>query len=336
MHWILAAICLVLASPAWCAADGAPPARTGILIYDGRGHVTPEGFPESATRIEAIEKRLTDGGLLDRAVRFRAKAATDDELKLVHGDGYIERARAACAAGKPYLDRRDVPISKGSEQAAREAAGSVLGVLDAVMAGRIDNAFCAIRPPGHHAGRDQAMGFCIYNNAAIAARYLQQKHKVKRILIVDWDVHHGNGTQAAFEADPTVFYFSVHQAPFYPGTGAADDAGTTPAAGTKLNVPLPAGSGDKEAIAALRDRLMPAANKFKPDFILISAGFDAHADDPIGGLMVSSAGYAELTRVVKKIADQQCHGRLVSLLEGGYNPQALAQSAEAHSRTLME
>lgn len=326
----------LLFSSAW-AADSAPLARTGILI-DGihRKHVTPEGFPECAARIDAISDLLTTTSLLARTVRFNATAADDSVLRLVHSAEYIARANNACASGKDHLDRRDVPISKESEIAARAAVGGVVNAVDAVMAGKITNAFCAIRPPGHHASKNQAMGFCIYNNVAIAAKYLQTKYGLNRILIVDWDVHHGNGTQATFESDPTVFYFSIHKSPFYPGTGSADDIGTTPACGTKLNVPLTAGSTDEQAIAALKNQLVPAARKFKPDFILISAGFDAHRDDPLGGLMYTAAGYAEMTKIVKKIAAEQCHGRLVSLLEGGYNPEALAECVEAHVRILME
>jgi acetoin utilization deacetylase AcuC-like enzyme len=229
-----------------------------------------------------------------------------------------------------------VPISTGSYRAALAAAGAVLDAVDAVLEGRVRNAFCAVRPPGHHALKDRAMGFCIFNNIAVAAIYLRQKHGIPRVLIVDWDVHHGNGTQAAFYDDPSVFYFSVHQSPFYPGTGSAEEKGEGPAVGTKLNVPLAAGSGDVEMDRAFAEKLEPAALAFRPGFILVSAGFDAHKDDPLGGLAATSSGYAGLTRRVKTIAERSCGGRMVSVLEGGYDLTALADSAEAHVRALME
>jgi acetoin utilization deacetylase AcuC-like enzyme len=223
-----------------------------------------------------------------------------------------------------------------------KAAGGVLAAVDAVMDGKVANAFCAVRPPGHHALKDKAMGFCIFNNVAIAARYIQRTGSVSRqaaparILIIDWDVHHGNGTQAAFDDDPTVFYFSIHRSPFYPGTGAATDSGTGKGAGSKLNVPMERGATDADYIAVFKEKLIPAARQFKPDFVLISAGFDAHEDDPLGGMKLTSRGYAELTRIAKGIAQEHCGGRLVSVLEGGYNARALAESVEAHIRVLME
>ena len=180
------------------------------------------------------------------------------------------------------------------------------------------------------------MGFCIFNNVAVAARYVQQKHKLARVLIVDWDVHHGNGTQETFYEDPTVLYFGLHRYPFYPGTGAAEETGAGKGAGFTINVPLKAGAGDKEFLEALQKKLKPAAERFKPDFVLISAGFDAHKDDPLGGMAVTSSGYARMTRIVKQMAEAHCRGRLVSVLEGGYNLAALAESVEAHVRVLQE
>ena len=180
------------------------------------------------------------------------------------------------------------------------------------------------------------MGFCIFNNIAIAARYLKEKHHLARVLIVDWDVHHGNGTQDAFKADPSVFYFSVHQSPFYPGTGSETERGEGEAAGTKLNVPLAQGAGDAELERAFAEKLEPAAGAFRPDFVLVSAGFDAHRDDPIGGLAATAAGFASLTRKVKGIAERHSGGRLVTILEGGYDLAALADSAEAHVKALMQ
>ena len=204
------------------------------------------------------------------------------------------------------------------------------------MDGKVRNAFCAVRPPGHHALKDRAMGFCLFNNVAIAASYIQKKHKLGKVLIVDWDVHHGNGTQAAFYDDPSVFYFSAHQSPFYPGTGSAEERGAGKGVGFTLNVPLPAGCGDAEYKKAFLEKLKPAAAAFQPDFVLVSAGFDAAKDDLLGRMKVTPEGYAELTRIVKGIAEQHCQGRLVSVLEGGYNLEGLAASVEAHVRVLME
>jgi acetoin utilization deacetylase AcuC-like enzyme len=202
------------------------------------------------------------------------------------------------------------------------------------MEGRVTAAFVATRPPGHHAEADRAMGFCLFNNVAIAARHLQARHGVARVAIVDWDVHHGNATQHMFEDDPTVLYFSTHQFPFYPGTGAAGERGRGAGTGFTLNVPMPAGSRDREYASVFRERLAPALEEFEPGFILISAGFDAHRDDPLAGMALTESGYADLTRIVRDAADRACSGRVVSLLEGGYDLRALAASVEAHIRAL--
>jgi acetoin utilization deacetylase AcuC-like enzyme len=202
------------------------------------------------------------------------------------------------------------------------------------MQGRIKSAFCAVRPPGHHADSRRAMGFCLFNNVAVAARYLQQHHGLDRILIVDWDVHHGNGTQEIFYEDPTVFYFSTHQYPHYPGTGTEDERGRGAGEGFTLNCPLPAGTGDHVYLEIFEKVLVPAAKGFRPDFVLISSGFDAHRDDPLAGMCLTGHGYAGMTRILRQIADLHCGGRIVSCLEGGYNLEALADSAEAHLEVL--
>jgi acetoin utilization deacetylase AcuC-like enzyme len=211
-----------------------------------------------------------------------------------------------------------------------------MAAVDAVLSGEVRNAFCAVRPPGHHATADRSMGFCLLNNVAIAARYIQKRHKLPKVLVVDWDVHHGNGTQEMFYADPSVFYFSVHRYPFYPGTGSAEQHGAGKGKGATLNVPLPAGSGDREFLRAFSEKLVPAAGQYHPDFVLVSAGFDAHRDDPLGGMRVTTEGFAEMTRIVKRIAEEHCQGRLVSVLEGGYDLDGLAASVAAHLRILME
>jgi acetoin utilization deacetylase AcuC-like enzyme len=297
-------------------------------------HKTPAGHPERPERLTAIVERLRTKGLLDQLVAIKPVPAAEEWLTAIHSPGYVRRVRTTCQQG--YVDSHDAPASAESYQVAVEAVGGVLAAVDAVMDGKVRNAFCAVRPPGHHAMKDKAMGFCLFNNVAIAARYIQKRHKLPKVLIVDWDVHHGNGTQAAFYDDPTVFYFSVHRFPFYPGTGSADEKGVGPGLNYTLNVPFPAGAGDRKYQEAFEKILMPAALAFKPDFVLVSAGFDAHEDDPLGGMNVTAEGYAELTRIVKGIAEECCEGRLVALLEGGYDLDGLAASVESHVRVLMQ
>ncbi|HPM82950.1 MAG TPA: SUMF1/EgtB/PvdO family nonheme iron enzyme [Candidatus Anammoximicrobium sp.] len=310
---------------------------TGLLYSEVcLRHRTGEHHPERPERLEAIWKRLKQDGLLDRLTRLQPRADAECWLTSVHSPEYVERVKRRCQEAPGYLDSGDTPVSRESYEAALTAVGGVLSAVDAVAAGKVRNAFCAVRPPGHHASRERGMGFCLFNNVAIAARYAQQKQRLARILIVDWDVHHGNGTQATFDDDPHVMYFSVHQHPFYPGTDLAEDAGQGKARGTKINVPLPAGSGDAEFLRAFDERLRPAALEFRPDLVLISAGFDAHEDDLLGGMKVTTDGYAQMTRRVRRIAEDCCQGRLISLLEGGYHLEALGASAAAHVRTLME
>jgi len=341
--WMDAILCAMLlwasAMPAWSAEASARPAerKTGLVyspVY--LEHETAPSHPEQAVRLEAIMRRLKESGLTEKLQLIEPREAEERWLTAIHSPRYIARAKAACADGDAYLDTGDVSICPRSCDVAIKAAGGVLAAVDAVMEGRAANAFCAIRPPGHHAMKDQAMGFCIFNNIAIAARYIQNRHKLQRVLIVDWDVHHGNGTQAAFNDDPTVFYFSIHRSPFYPGTGEESETGTGKGKGTKLNITMRAGAGDADYINAVNAKLIPAAKQFKPDFVLVSAGFDAHEVDPLGGMKLTSGCYGQLTRIVKQIADESCGGRLVAVLEGGYNPRALGESVEAHIRVLME
>jgi acetoin utilization deacetylase AcuC-like enzyme len=316
---------------------GQTAARTGFVYGEVYlQHDTGAGHPERPARLTAIVERLKQQGLLAKLAELKPAAAAVEWLTKVHTPAYVERVAKSCRAGVGYLDSGDTPVSTNSYDVALAAAGGVLCAVDAVMAGRVRNAFCAVRPPGHHALKERAMGFCLFNNIAIAAKYLQQKHKLAKVLIVDWDVHHGNGTQAAFYDDPTVFYFSVHQSPFYPGSGNAGERGEGKGRGFTLNVPLPAGSGDAQYKQAFAEKLRPAAAAFKPDFVLISAGFDAAKGDLLGRMELTPAGYAELTRLVKEIAQQHSQGRLVSVLEGGYNLEALAASVEAHVRVLAE
>ncbi len=316
-----------------------PPMRKTGLVYGDvyLKHKTGDGHPEKPERLTAIVGRLKKNGLWDQLVLIAPAPAGEEWITAVHSPEHLAKIRKACAtAGEDtYVDSSDTPVSRDSCDAALHAAGGVLAAVDAVMEGKVHSAFCAVRPPGHHALKDRAMGFCLLNNVAIAARYVQKKHKLAKVLIVDWDVHHGNGTQDAFDDDPTVFYFSAHRHPFYPRTGTAGERGRGKAAGTKLNVPLPAGSTDADYRRAFADKLVPAAREFKPDFVLLSAGFDAHRDDPLGGMKLTAEGYAELTRIVRQIAEDHCRGRLVAVLEGGYGLEGLAASVEAHLRVLM-
>ncbi len=323
------------ASP--CSATGLPAGHTG-LVYDEvyLKHDTGPSHPERPQRLTSIIERLNQDGALKDLVRLRPSPAPLEWLYTVHTPEYVERVRKDCEKGVGYVDSPDAPASRASYEVALNAVGGVQAAIDAVMERRVTNAFCAIRPPGHHALKDKAMGFCLFNNVAIAAKYIQKKHKLAKVLIVDWDAHHGNGTQAMFYDDPSVFYFSVHQSPFYPGTGSAAEKGQGRGLGFTCNVPLAAGSGDSEYRKALIETLEPAAAAFKPDFVLISAGFDSAEGDLLGGMKVTPKGYAELTRIVKGIAEQHCHGRVVSVLEGGYNLESLAASVEAHVRVLLE
>jgi len=229
----------------------------------------------------------------------------------------------------------DTAIGPSSERVARLAAGSFCELAREVAASRLDGGLALVRPPGHHAERDLAMGFCLFNNVAVAAAMLRATCGIDRVLIVDWDVHHGNGTQHIFEDDPTVFYYSSHQMPLYPGTGYARERGRGAGDGATLNVPLRPGDGDGPFLDALTGSLVPAMASFRPELVLISAGFDAHADDPLGGLAVTTTAFAEATRGVRGIADRHAGGRVVSVLEGGYDLDALAESVEAHLDALL-
>jgi len=311
--------------------------RTGFVYSDiYLKHDTGTGHPERAERLTAIVSKLKRDGLLAKLVPLQPAAASLDWITTIHAPEYVERVKNDCRAGTGYVDTPDAPASTNSYDVALMAAGGLLSAVDAVMEGKVRNAFCAVRPPGHHALKNRAMGFCLFNNVAIAARYIQKKHKLARVLIVDWDVHHGNGTQAAFYDDPTVFYFSVHLSPFYPGSGHADEKGEGKGVGFTLNVPLRVGCGDADYQKAFEEKLKPAAAAFKPDFVLISAGFDAAKGDLLGRMNVTPEGYAELTRIVKGIAEKYSGGQLISTLEGGYNLESLAASVEAHLRVLME
>lgn len=310
-------------------------ARTGFVYSDAfLGHDAGPGHPERPERLRAILDALDRAGLRESLVPIEPFPATDAALARVHDRRHIERVRRACERAPSRLDE-DTAVSPGSLEAALLAAGGAMAAVDAVAEGRVRNAFCAVRPPGHHATRDRAMGFCLLNNVAVAARHAQDRHGLRRVLIVDWDAHHGNGTQDIFCGDPSVLYFSTHQYPCYPGTGAARERGKGAGEGTTVNVPMPPGSGDAEFRRAFEEVLVPAADAFGPDIVLVSAGFDAHEADPLVSLGVTTEGFAALTAIVRGIAGRHCAGRLVSVLEGGYDLRNLGDSAAAHVRELM-
>ena len=297
-------------------------------------HDTGPSHPEGRQRLEAIETRLHNSALFEDLDVICAGPADPDKLLLVHDRAMRERVRQTIEAGGSIVDADDTAVSKGSSRAALGAVGCGLEAADGVMRGDFDNAFALCRPPGHHAEKDRAMGFCLANNIAIAAQHLRNEHGLDRIAIVDWDVHHGNGTQHVFERDPGVFFASLHQFPHYPGTGAEHERGIGPGEGATRNAPLAAGTGDREWIRALEELILPELERFAPQFVLISAGFDAHVRDPLSETLVTEPGYTTMTDRLCDLARRYAGGRIVSFLEGGYDMEGLAGSVEAHIAAL--
>jgi len=293
-------------------------------------HDTGPGHPERATRLAAVAERLEACGLLSELALEDAPPAGRAAILRIHGAGHVARAEAAISRGARVLDEGDTRVSSDSYRAALAAAGGAVRAVDLVMDGRYANAFVAARPPGHHAERDRAMGFCLLNNAAIAAAHLRAERGVERVAVLDWDVHHGNGTQHLFEVDPSVFYASLHQWPLYPGTGSAEERGRGAGEGATLNCPQPPGAGDREWSKALEGKVLPALERFRPEFLIVSAGFDAHERDPLAQTRLSTVAFGQMTASVLDFARRICRGRVVSLLEGGYDLGALAESVEAH------
>jgi len=313
-------------------------ARTG-LVQDERFqlHQTGSGHPERPARLQAIESALASHGLADACLPIDATPVELARVRAVHDESYLKRLGEACAQGRPFIDVPDSAIGPESFEIARLATGGVLNAVDAVMAGRCDNAFCAIRPPGHHAERHMSLGFCLFANVAIAAQHLLDHYELARILVVDWDVHHGNGTQHIFEEDPRVLFISLHGHPgvVYPGTGYESERGRGPGEGFTINLPMLPPSSDAEWQRAFDDSVLPAADGFKPEFVLISAGFDAHERDPLAPLELTTDVFGWMTDRLVESAARHAKGRLVSVLEGGYDLDALADCAELHLERLL-
>ncbi|MEN6620616.1 MAG: histone deacetylase [Smithella sp.] len=302
--------------------------KTGI-VKDERYMLHTAGFahPESPLRLAAIYEMLDSPGMSKKFVEIKPREATHEEIAAIHSLSYINHI-AETAGHTVQLDP-DTATSPETYQIARLAAGGVINAIDSVINGSVNNAFAFVRPPGHHAERGSAAGFCIFNNVAIGAMHAILKHGLKRILIVDWDLHHGNGTQHIFYDDPRILYFSTHQYPFYPGTGSMDEIGQGKGKGYTVNVPLRGGRGDGDYVKIFRKILQPVALEFNPELVLLSAGFDIYHLDPLGSMCITPGGFAAMAYILLNIADHCCDGRLVAVLEGGYNFQGLTKSVKA-------
>lgn len=309
------------------------------LAQDERfqGHITGPGHPERPQRLAAIARQLSETGLASRCVPVLVSPVDMELVRLVHADSYLQRVQNACAEGASHIDVPDSAICPESFNIAQLAAGAVIQAVDDVLTGRLRNAFCAVRPPGHHAEFDQSMGFCLINNIAVAAKFLIERKGLSRVLILDWDVHHGNGTQHTFERDSRVLFVSLHGHPgiVYPGTGHAHERGIGGGEGFTLNVPILPPGREEVWRAAFDDLVLPAIESFKPEFVLISAGFDAHRRDPLAPLELETTSYGWMTDCLVDVARRHCHGRLVSVLEGGYDLTALAECVALHVERLL-
>ncbi len=306
------------------------------LLYDPvfLQHKTSLGHPECSERLDISVRHLKQQPWFNSLTHLAPKTAELKWIESIHNFDYIKRAKATCLAGNNFLDSMDVSVSARSYEIALMAAGAVLEIANKVISKEINNGLALIRPPGHHAEQDRALGFCLFNNVAILAKYLQKQHQLDKILILDWDVHHGNGTQHSFESDPSVLYISTHQYPFYPGTGAYSETGIGKGAGLTLNCPMPAGANDNDYKLAFKDKILPKIDTFKPEAIIISAGFDAHIDDPLGQVNLSADFYTWMTERVMEKAEQYSDKRIISVLEGGYNLDMLPICVEKHLFTL--
>ena len=293
-----------------------------------------EPHPENPGRLTAIQNRLESSEFYNNLIPIQPRKATAEEIGMVHDSGYVASVKQSCADEVRNLDA-DTVISSNSYDAALLSAGAGMKAIDQLIDGNIHNAFCAVRPPGHHAEQDHAMGFCLFNNVGIAARYAQKTKGLNKIFIFDWDVHHGNGSQHSFYSDPSIYYSSTHQYPFYPGTGAKEETGTGDGLGTTLNLPMDAYSDDDDYLSAVENKLIPEIQHFKPDLIIISAGFDAHQNDPLAQIQLTTDCFGKMTELLMGIARDVCDGRLLSMLEGGYDYDALSDSVRLHMQTLL-
>ncbi len=311
--------------------------KTGFVYHERfLEHDTGAGHPERPDRLRSVVSHLKEISLWQKLQHLLIDEADEEWILKVHTPDHIRFVRDACRQGRRILDQGDTHACPDSYDVARLAVGGVLTGVDAVMRGILNNVFCAVRPPGHHAEANTVMGFCLLNNIAVAARYAQAVYRIERIAIIDWDVHHGNGTQQIFYEDRSVFFISLHQFPFYPGTGGRSEQGSGRGEGYTLNIPMTAGAGEKEYMAAWTEEIIPALNRFRPELIMISAGFDAHKDDPLANINLTESSFTKMTAFVKETANLHCAGRIVSILEGGYNIEALARSVEAHLRQLQD
>lgn len=306
------------------------------LLYDERylEHHTGEFHPECPERLVSTINYLKQLNWFKNIKQYKAQNVDIDWLLTVHSIEYIKRVEESCLRGMKILDTQDVGISKKSFEIANLAAGGVLRLADELVHKNIKNAFALLRPPGHHAEKNIAMGFCLFNNVAILAKYLQKKHGMDKVLILDWDVHHGNGTQHTFYEDPSVYYMSLHQYPFYPGTGGGNETGEGKGERATLNCPMEAGSSDKEYKEAFLKKILPAIKNFKSEIILISAGFDAHKEDPLANINLSTDCFKWMTERIVEAANEHCDGRIISLLEGGYNLKVLPECVGEHVEVL--
>jgi acetoin utilization deacetylase AcuC-like enzyme len=310
------------------------PRRVGVVEDPRyRQHVGPAGHPERPERLLAVGEALATRR--DEWTPVPARSATDEEILRVHGREHLAHLEAASRHAPTRLDP-DTYLGEASLSVAHLAAGGSIDLVRRVCRGELDAGIAAVRPPGHHAEADRAMGFCLLNNAAIATRAAQAEDGVGRVLIFDWDVHHGNGTQHSFEADPSVLYASTHQFPYYPGTGAATETGRDAGVGTTVNIPLPATCGDDEYVGALQRVLVPVAESYRPELFVVSCGFDAHRDDPLAAMQVSGEGFRAMACIVRQLADTLCGGRLVLLLEGGYAQSGLREGTRAVLDVLLD
>ncbi len=310
--------------------------RTGV-VFDPvfKDHDTGPGHPERPERLDAIFQVLEDQGMMAETKKIELREATFEELMRVHTKTHIERIKATSGKERSMMDM-DTPTSSRSYDTALLAAGGLLNAVEAVVKGELENAIALVRPPGHHAESDRAMGFCLFNNIAVAARYALEVHGLERILIVDWDVHHGNGTQHSFYSDPRVLYFSTHRYPFYPGSGGMGETGEAEGKGYTVNIPLPAGCGDPIYDAAYKMAMLPVARGFRPELVLVSAGFDLHRLDPLGGMEVSEEGFARIAGTILDAARELCQGRVVITLEGGYHLEGQARAVGEVTSLMME